>query len=91
MCLSPADGQPQRQLGLFYTEEAAASAYDQLALELWGPSTPTNFGSSGAYSCFFMTAGLEMHSCVRLTHCLGRCCSPRFCVGAGWLSGETML
>ena len=50
VCLSPADGQPQKQLGLFYTEEAAACAYDQLALELWGPSTPTNFGSSGAPS-----------------------------------------
>ena len=50
VCLSPADGQPQKQLGLFYTEEAAASAYDQLAVELWGPSTPTNFGASGEHS-----------------------------------------
>ena len=53
VCLSPADGQPQKQLGLFYTEEAAASAYDQLAVELWGPSTPTNFGASGEHSVDF--------------------------------------
>ena len=47
VCLSPGDGAVERQLGLFPTEAAAAGAYDALAIELWGPSTPTNFHSQG--------------------------------------------
>ena len=47
VCLSPGDGAVEKQLGLFTTEEAAAGAYDALAVELWGPSTPTNFHSQG--------------------------------------------
>ena len=66
VCLSPTDGQPQKQLGLFYTEEAAASAYDQLALELWGPSTPTNFGCSGVCSSH-LTKSASLKMCVNLT------------------------
>lgn len=50
VCLSPGEGQPEKQLGLFYTEEAAACAYDTLATELYGPATPTNFHSHGARS-----------------------------------------
>ncbi len=49
VCLSPGDGTVEKQLGLFTTEEAAAGAYDALAVELWGPSTPTNFHSQGTY------------------------------------------
>lgn len=51
--LSPGngDGEVQRQLGLFFTEEAAACAYDTLALQLWGPATPINFHSQGAKPC----------------------------------------
>lgn len=47
VCLSPGDGAVERQLGLYTTEEAAAGAYDAQAIELWGPSTPTNFHSQG--------------------------------------------
>jgi len=50
VCLSPGEGAVEKQLGLFQSEEAAASAYDTLAIELWGPSTPTNFHPQGVKS-----------------------------------------
>ena len=50
VCLSPEEGAVEKQLGLFQSEEAAASAYDTLAIELWGPSTPTNFRPQGVKS-----------------------------------------
>ena len=59
VCLSPGDGAVERQLGLFLTEEAAAGAYDALATELWGPSTPTNFHSQGT----------DTHACTGCEAC----------------------
>jgi hypothetical protein len=59
VCLSHREGQPEKQLGLFYTEEAAACAYDTLAMELYGPATPTNFHSHGARSASDILSAAE--------------------------------
>ena len=81
MCLSPGEGAVEKQLGLFQSEEAAASAYDTLAIELWGPSTPTNFHPQGVKSAREDAKADKDHGDGRERHGYDRERNLVFCTG----------